>query len=426
MINRKLLIALLAVFVYSSGYAQDSLPKLPSVSAGAGVLVFYGNIPQGTESAYSRIRTGYNVSVEQRFGKVFGVALTGTFGKLAQSERSLIPTDNLNFQSAVTQGDLSLMIRTDKLFPNASLTPYIGVGVGYLMFQPFSDEHASNGDPYYYWNDGSIMNLPQTAGNVGKAKPLERSYIYNTPLNPAASTIVIPLTFGFSFKILDNFAAAIGATYFMTSTNKIDGVNSGKNDTYLYSNFSLTYTFLKHVKSADAERYKNVNMADIDNMDSDGDGVKDTKDKCPGTPKGVKVDADGCPLDSDGDGIPDYLDKEPGTKKGAIVDAYGVTQTDDMLQKKQKEWEAGAKDRSDLFNVHPTQMTIKEIEAKALENEKANGGKSLPAEFKDADVNKDGFISASEINQTIDGFFSGENDFTVERINRLIDFFFEQ
>lgn len=31
-------------------------------------------------------------------------------------------------------------------------------------------------------------------------------------------------------------------------------------------------------------------------VDSDGDGVFDPQDKCPGTPKGFKVDADGCPI----------------------------------------------------------------------------------------------------------------------------------
>ena len=30
-------------------------------------------------------------------------------------------------------------------------------------------------------------------------------------------------------------------------------------------------------------------------LDSDGDGVPDYLDKCPGTPAGVKVDVDGCP-----------------------------------------------------------------------------------------------------------------------------------
>jgi len=45
--------------------------------------------------------------------------------------------------------------------------------------------------------------------------------------------------------------------------------------------------------------------------DSDRDGVIDSKDKCPGTPAGRKVNAEGCELDSDGDGIVDGSDKCP-------------------------------------------------------------------------------------------------------------------
>ncbi|MCP5299801.1 MAG: OmpA family protein [Chromatiaceae bacterium] len=57
--------------------------------------------------------------------------------------------------------------------------------------------------------------------------------------------------------------------------------------------------------------------------DADGDGVPDSKDRCPNTPKGAAVDADGCPLDSDGDGVPDFKDNCPGTPKGAKVDPKG-------------------------------------------------------------------------------------------------------
>lgn len=45
--------------------------------------------------------------------------------------------------------------------------------------------------------------------------------------------------------------------------------------------------------------------------DSDGDGVTDDKDKCPNTPPGRKVNADGCELDTDGDGLVDGDDKCP-------------------------------------------------------------------------------------------------------------------
>jgi OOP family OmpA-OmpF porin len=57
--------------------------------------------------------------------------------------------------------------------------------------------------------------------------------------------------------------------------------------------------------------------------DSDGDGVTDDKDNCPGTPAGIEVDADGCPKDSDGDGVPDYLDQCPGTPRGVVIDSQG-------------------------------------------------------------------------------------------------------
>lgn len=57
--------------------------------------------------------------------------------------------------------------------------------------------------------------------------------------------------------------------------------------------------------------------------DSDGDGVIDANDRCPGTPAGAAVDSYGCPLDSDGDGVYDYQDACPNTAAGVQVDAKG-------------------------------------------------------------------------------------------------------
>lgn len=58
-------------------------------------------------------------------------------------------------------------------------------------------------------------------------------------------------------------------------------------------------------------------------IDTDKDGVCDYLDKCPDTPLDVEVDKDGCPLDTDEDGVLDYLDKCPGTEKGLVVDGNG-------------------------------------------------------------------------------------------------------
>jgi hypothetical protein len=60
--------------------------------------------------------------------------------------------------------------------------------------------------------------------------------------------------------------------------------------------------------------------------DSDNDGVIDSFDKCPNTPIGVVVDANGCMIkniDSDKDGVIDSIDKCPNTLPGAKVDKYG-------------------------------------------------------------------------------------------------------
>ena len=53
----------------------------------------------------------------------------------------------------------------------------------------------------------------------------------------------------------------------------------------------------------------------------------DSKDECPNTPKGTRVDGRGCPVitvgDSDGDGILDTHDQCPGTPAGVKTDARG-------------------------------------------------------------------------------------------------------
>ncbi len=70
--------------------------------------------------------------------------------------------------------------------------------------------------------------------------------------------------------------------------------------------------------------------------DADSDGVKNRKDKCPETPKGVAVDAKGCPLDTDKDGMVDYLDKCPSVPGSVEMngcqdkDKDGVADNDDV------------------------------------------------------------------------------------------------
>jgi OOP family OmpA-OmpF porin len=69
--------------------------------------------------------------------------------------------------------------------------------------------------------------------------------------------------------------------------------------------------------------------------DADNDGVLDARDQCPNTPRGTKVDANGCELDSDKDGVVDSKDKCPNTAAGMKVDkdgCEGVVKTIDTFE----------------------------------------------------------------------------------------------
>jgi len=57
--------------------------------------------------------------------------------------------------------------------------------------------------------------------------------------------------------------------------------------------------------------------------DTDKDGIPDDRDQCAGTPVGARVDGGGCEFDADGDGVTDVNDRCPSTAAGSMVDATG-------------------------------------------------------------------------------------------------------
>jgi OOP family OmpA-OmpF porin len=146
------------------------------------------------------------------------------------------------------------------------LTPYLFVGAGYLEVNP--ETAATENGVAYSAGAGLLLDL-----------------------------------FGDS-------PVALRAEYRYRSDDLLD---SRLNDQFLSLGLQFPFGGAKPVAAA----------AVVADPDSDGDGVPDSGDRCPGTPAGVYVDADGCPLDSDGDGVPDHNDTCPGTMSGVTVDTRG-------------------------------------------------------------------------------------------------------
>ena len=200
------------------------------------------------------------------FTNYLGIEATGEFIKSNVDDKSKMFTEKGEFTSPANDVNI-IMYHLDLIYhfmPESSFNPFITAGYG-----------AANYDPKINNKNMSIVDF-----GVGA-----------------------------KFWVAENFALRLDLRDNMVLDETVHN---------LQATAGLVFRFGGEGKTAVAPVAKP--------LDSDGDGVPDTLDKCPGTPVGVAVDKDGCPLDSDGDGVPDYLDKCPNTPAGVAVDKDGCPQ----------------------------------------------------------------------------------------------------
>lgn len=326
----------------------------PKLGIGAGVLTFRGDVSRGVSSNRpSTSRPAFNLSFRQNIDDAFDVEITGWTGVISSNERSL--ESNRNFQSRLFGAGIHFNYNFDHLLKkDRIIEPFAGVGFEYFEFNSKTDLYDSEGRRYHYWDDGTIRDLPQSPANQEVAQRLQRNYDYETDLREMNRdelglynnfSFAVPVTGGVNLNISKGWDLRLMARYHFTFTNYIDGVTenstgpgeaNSSNDRFLYLGAQTTFNLNRQTerKKPEPEPVRKIDDTPFSlNLyaDSDRDGVADIFDECPGTPEGVEVDPDGCPIDSDGDGVPDYLDKEPNSPPNSIVDEDGVALTGDEL-----------------------------------------------------------------------------------------------
>lgn len=237
----------LTTFFSVTDAKAQSQTKKWNLGLGGGVTQYNGDLGQGFYKTNQPYYGFAAMSVSRYLGKYADVFISASTGEAGYQ------TDEPGFRLKMTTASLNLRFYASR--PEARIRPFVYGGGGVLVWD--RSIWALPGDVQYR-ND---LALPSFGG-------------------------------GFSIKLNDVVNLLIQESFMLSQKDDIDRTVAKYNDAFLFHTAGLTF-----------------NLGG--KKDTDGDGIVDDKDLCPGTPRGVKTDAAGCPVDTDGDGVPDYLDDCP-------------------------------------------------------------------------------------------------------------------
>lgn len=185
--------------------------------------------------------------------------------------------------------------------------PYLLVGVGYLAVNAdvgpqFTQSMGSDSNPTASVGVGLKWRMGQSNFSIRGEHRVRTAFDTDT-LSEQLTTIGVQYNFG-----TRNRRLVIRASDLNTDTDG-DGVID-------------IWDACPGTKSGTQVSARGCELKSIED-DTDGDRVFDSIDECPNTLPGVPVDPRGCSLDSDMDGVTNDIDRCPASRSGADVDIYG-------------------------------------------------------------------------------------------------------
>ena len=269
------------------------------------------------------IRPAVGVLVRKSLSHVVGIQLDVNAGRVDGNAGSGVPG-----QQAVTGGRTIGFVGdgvTNQRFVSYSTDFIQGSISGVINFGSIDFLHRENAINFYGKAGlGLVTYKPNIKGFGTDGTNGTWEAYRKQPGNKALTELVIPIGVGTRFKLSDVTALTLGYTANFIDGDNFDGVRKSypTKDRYGYTNLGLEFTLgskskpsiewanpvammydelydaaLRREVEALKGRVTNVENAVNDlKKDSDGDGVADQFDKCPGTPAGTVVDGGGCPI----------------------------------------------------------------------------------------------------------------------------------
>lgn len=260
--------------------------------------------PLGGKNDFSTNKSslGYGLYIKKQITSYFSLRLDGVRGKLKGDNTEPYESGMVN-NSAVSAFDTQLeyaaslnavvnMFNIDMFRKENTLQLYVSAGAGLTGYKP------------------TITTATGTSAYAG---------------GKTISELIIPVGLGAKFRISDAVNFDLGWTINYLDGDNIDGVYKNGNDKFNYAYAGLEFALGKgkqlafhnpvaatYDEALSAKNIANGLRSDLDAQktengrlrsemndllkDSDGDGVADKLDKCPGTPAATVVDGSGCAL----------------------------------------------------------------------------------------------------------------------------------
>lgn len=249
----------------NNGFSQTSDRKF-SAGIHTGLIDYHGDLSHQWFD-YHAYRGHVGLSLMYSLSPWLNLGVSGNYGRLGYHVNAVGSNDLRGLSAKMLQANAQLRLKFNNgvwLEENSKIQPFIFIGTG------FSDYRADK----FYRGEPLVVEGSDWIGNAG---------------------------LGASYMITDFFGVNYTLNYAMTNHDKRDGVSSGKNDQFMQHSVGVIFNFPSKK---------------VDFIDSDGDGVADSRDECSDTPLIAIVDGKGCPKDLDKDGIADYID--------ACPDVFGI------------------------------------------------------------------------------------------------------
>ena len=277
-----------------------------SIGVNGGVMSPFLAIGGSNDFTNADVNLGYGVSLKKQLGHAFGLEGNIFRGKVSGTNKDAAGASQFGAREFETEIGYAADIRgvvnvatVDFLRRENSVNFFVTAGYGLVAYAPKLTTSANQ-----------VIDWKDRAGDDGDKTYVKEAYI--------------PVGAGVKFKVSDRVAFNLGYTMHFIDSDNFDGVyaKATTKDKFSYGYAGLEFSVgskskpnldwvnplalmydelkdpsLRQEVEALKNRVSNVEKSVEDlKKDSDGDGVSDQFDKCPGTPAGTAVDGSGCPL----------------------------------------------------------------------------------------------------------------------------------